>query len=52
MCALSVASKYNADWAFLRQLFERGRHEADVWLTQHYRDVGQRSSIDIRREFL
>jgi NTE family protein len=52
MCALSVASKYNADWAFLTQLFESGRREADAWLVRHYRDVGQCSSIDIRQEFL
>ncbi|MGN6665390.1 MAG: patatin-like phospholipase family protein [Trinickia sp.] len=52
MCALSVASKYNADWSFLCELFDRGRREADEWLIAHYDDVGQRSSIDIRREFL
>ncbi|RDU99268.1 patatin-like phospholipase family protein [Trinickia dinghuensis] len=52
MCALSVASKYNADWAFLSELFERGRHEAEAWLMQHYSNIGQRSSIDIRQEFL
>lgn len=52
MCTLSVASKYNAQWTFLSELFERGRREADEWLVQHYRDVGVRSSIDVRREFL
>ena len=52
MCALSAASKYNADWGFLRELFDRGRHEAENWLLHHYRDIGERSSIDIRREFL
>lgn len=52
MCALSVASKYNADWTFLRELFDRGRYEAENWLSHHYRDVGERSSIDIRGEFL
>lgn len=52
MCALSAASKYNADWGFLRELFDRGRHEAENWLLHHYRDIGERSSIDVRREFL
>ncbi|WP_322060561.1 patatin-like phospholipase family protein [Paraburkholderia sp. J63] len=52
MCALSVSSKYNADWGFLCELRENGRREADAWLMQHYANIGQRSSIDIRREFL
>jgi NTE family protein len=52
MCALSVSSKYNADWEFLCGLRENGRREADAWLTHHYGDIGQRSSIDIREEFL
>ncbi|MCP3716466.1 MULTISPECIES: patatin-like phospholipase family protein [unclassified Paraburkholderia] len=52
MCALSVSSKYNADWDFLCELRDNGRKEADAWLAQHYADIGQRSSIDIREEFL
>lgn len=52
MCALSVSSKYNADWDFLRELRDHGRREADSWLIHHYRNIGQRSSIDIRKEFL
>ncbi|MNC26554.1 Patatin-like phospholipase [compost metagenome] len=52
MCALSVSSKYNADWDFLCGLRDIGRHEADVWLTENYCNIGERSSIDIRKEFL
>ena len=52
MCALSVCSKYNADWSFLCGLRDNGRHEADAWLTENYRNIGERSSIDIRKEFL
>jgi len=52
MCALSVPSKYNADWGFLCELRDCGRREADAWLTEHYPSIGQRSSIDIRKEFL
>ncbi|MFT0170142.1 patatin-like phospholipase family protein [Paraburkholderia mimosarum] len=52
MCALSVSSKYNADWGFLCELRDNGRREADAWLDQHYADIGERSSIDIRKEFL
>lgn len=52
MCALSVSSKYNADWNFLCGLRDNGRREADVWLKENYRNIGERSSIDIRKEFL
>jgi NTE family protein len=52
MCALSVSSKYNADWDFLCGLRDNGRREAETWLTENYRNIGERSSIDIRREFL
>lgn len=49
---LSVASKFVMDWGFLTELFERGRHEAGVWLDAHYDDLGQRSSVDLRAEYL
>jgi NTE family protein len=52
MCALSVSSKYNAGWDFLCGLRDNGRREAETWLTENYRNIGERSSIDIRKEFL
>ncbi len=52
MCALSVSSKYNADWDFLCGLRDNGRREAQAWLMHNYANIGQRSSIDIRKEFM
>ncbi|KUY72503.1 hypothetical protein WS46_28360 [Burkholderia sp. RF4-BP95] len=52
MCALCVSNKYNADWAFPSELHDHGRLEAAAWLAHHYGNIGQRSSTDIRREFL
>ncbi|MGO4153758.1 patatin-like phospholipase family protein [Cupriavidus sp. YAF13] len=52
MAALGVSSKYNADWAFLCSLRDKGRTEAGTWLEAHYEHIGQRSTIDIRGEFL
>ena len=52
MCALSVSSKYNADWDFLCGLRDNGRREVETWLSENYRNIGERSSIDIRKEFL
>lgn len=52
MAALSVSSKYNADWKFLCSLRDKGRDHAGTWLEHNYEHVGQRSSVDISGEFL
>jgi NTE family protein len=52
MAALGMSSKYNADWDFLCFLRDQGRTEAEAWLKENYHHIGQRSSIDIAKEFL
>jgi NTE family protein len=52
MAALGVSSKYNADWNFLCSLRDKGRTEAGTWLEENYHHIGQRSSVDISKEFL
>jgi NTE family protein len=49
---LSVASKFDTDWTFLQDLRERGRATAQTWLERHFDQLGERSSVDIRKEFL
>ena len=41
----------NPEWAFLLHLFELGRDSADKWLAQHFDDIGQRETVDIRGLF-
>ncbi|MBB5519291.1 patatin-like phospholipase family protein [Amphiplicatus metriothermophilus] len=48
---LSVASKFNVEWAFLTELKERGRRIAEAWLEENFDLVGARSSVDIRAMF-
>ncbi|MDI5891733.1 patatin-like phospholipase family protein [Halomonas rhizosphaerae] len=48
---LSVSSKLNAEWAFLSHLHELGRETTEAWLTQHFDDLGQRSTLDVERIF-
>jgi NTE family protein len=48
----SVSSKLNTDWNFLTYLRDEGRSVAKSWIEQHYDAIGERSSIDIRKEFL
>ena len=41
----------NAEWAFLRHLFEIGRETASEWLEKNFDNLGKRSSINIREMF-
>ncbi|HEY2537966.1 MAG TPA: patatin-like phospholipase family protein [Stellaceae bacterium] len=47
MLALRVSSKLNAEWAFLTHLRDQGRRAAKDWLSQHYDDLGVRSTLDL-----
>jgi NTE family protein len=52
MADLGVASKMSPDLAFLRGLHDHGRTTAKAWLASHFNDLGKRSSVDVRAEFL
>ncbi len=49
---LSLASKYNTDWAFLKDLRDRGREAAEIWLDTHWDAVGERETVNLHAEFL
>lgn len=49
--ALGASSKMNAEWRFLTHLRDIGRQTADDWLTAHFDDIGERSTIDLRAMF-
>ena len=48
---LGASSKVNAEWAFLRHLFDIGRETAEEWLDRNLNQVGKRSTIDLRKMF-
>lgn len=52
MAGLGVASKLNADWAFLTQLREWGRAAADGWLAVNRASIGVETTIDLEETFL
>ena len=52
MSRLGASSKLNADWSFLRELFELGRARAHAWLDTNFDALGQRSSTNIAETFL
>ena len=48
---LGASSKINAEWDFLRHLFEIGRDTAGEWIETSYEHLGERSTVDIRAMF-
>jgi len=52
MRGLSVASKFDSDWDFLCYLRDLGRRSAAQWLAKNYRHLNERSTVDLRTEFL
>lgn len=48
---LGASSKVNAEWAFLKHLFDIGRQAAGEWLDANYDQIGKQSSIDTRAMF-
>jgi NTE family protein len=49
---LQASSKVNAEWRFLKHLHDIGREAAQAWEAENFDAIGQRSSIDLRAEFL
>ena len=49
---LPVSSKFDTDWGFLTDLRDLGRTEGQKWLKAHYKDIGNRSSVDIQDNYL
>lgn len=52
LAPLHPSSKLNTDRRFLDALFELGRAAATRWLAAHRKDLGLRSTLDVRKTFL
>ena len=48
---LAASSKMNAEWSYLRMLFDRGRNWTESWLDLHFDKIGQASSFDLEAFF-
>jgi len=48
---LGASSKLNAEWRFLRHLFEIGREAAGAWIETAYDQLGRDSTVDTRALF-
>jgi NTE family protein len=52
MGTLSAATKISTDMQFLTGLRDLGRASATQWLSDNHAAIGERSSVDLRSEFL
>jgi NTE family protein len=48
----TASSKLDTSWHFFRELHDAGRKAAREWLDAHFDDIGVRSSLDLRAEFM
>lgn len=48
---LGSSSKLNAETAFLDMLFAKGYTAGDAWLSRHFKDIGQQTTIDFNAMF-
>jgi NTE family protein len=47
-----ATTKFDTDWQFIHRLYELGRIEAKNWLNSNFDNIGIRSSVDLKKEFL
>jgi NTE family protein len=47
-----ASTKSSTDAAMIRTLFEMGQERTRHWLAHHFEAIGQRSTVDIRRDYL
>ncbi len=50
LAPLPASSKFNAEWAFLTHLRDRGREAAAAFLEAHFSDIGVRETLDLAAE--
>ena len=46
-----IASKFRTDWAFLKGMRDKGRTIAQQWLDEHFDEIGNNSSVNLREMF-
>ncbi|MEM7602217.1 MAG: patatin-like phospholipase family protein [Verrucomicrobiota bacterium] len=51
MSKLSASSKLNLEQEFLIYLRDVGRHTADEWLEENFKQIGKKSTLDLRNFF-
>jgi NTE family protein len=48
----TASTRMDTSWSFFVELRDAGREAAEAWLDRHYDDIGARSTVDLRHEFM
>jgi NTE family protein len=48
----TASSKLDTSWSFFRELRDAGSKAAKKWLRSHFDDLGERATLDLRKEFM
>lgn len=48
----TVSSKFDTDWNFLTELRDVGRAGMKMWISEHWDNIGHKTSVDLHEEFL
>jgi hypothetical protein len=51
MSKLGASSKFNADWGFLKYLYELGVATTDKWLAEHFNSIQVESTLDVMKTY-
>jgi NTE family protein len=51
MIEIGESSKYLTEWSFLQMLRDRGRAATDSWLSEHFKEIGNTGTVDLRAMF-
>jgi len=49
---LNASSKMNASWDFFQYLRDLGRADAEAFITDNWKNIGEKSTLDIQEKFL
>ncbi len=52
MSHLGASSKFNADWDFLRYLYELGVSTTETWLEEHYDHLERETTLDLVKTYI
>lgn len=52
MSHLGASSKFNADWDFLRYLYDLGVETTEKWLAEHYDHLEQETTLDLVKTYI
>ncbi len=51
LAAHTASSRMDTSWSFFQELRDTGREAAALWLKKHFDDIGEKATLDLRKEF-